>query len=907
MTKITAILYIFLSFFSPVTLNATNINYEDLFENHQSVMLIINPDTGMIYYGNQAAVDFYGYSQEQLLSMSIDNINTLTPEEIAAERDKAVLEERNFFVFKHRLANGDIKTVHVYSYPVEIDGETYLYSIIIDQTLYANAELTNKILSGVIIGLLAIIAGTFTYLFFRVSRKKRVIEETKNYLQEQEWIKTKLISNLPGVAYRCLDDKDYTMLYLSDKIEDLTGYTPLDFYSGIIQYTDLIYANDYQGVRAAFFEAHRNKTSVDIVYQIKTKDNKFRWINETAHFSKTSEDGQEVIEGFIQDITDKRQANLDAMYYKDFLQYIISNSNQGIAVLDKNFNFVYISEAFLEMYGVENNNIIGKNHYEVFPDLPQKWRDVHVRCLAGEVLSGNRDKYIREDGMVYYTKWLCRPWRGKDGKISGIIIYTETINDLIVAEKELQSSQEQLQLVMENLPIGIALVDITPPFSIKYMNDMLPLIYGTTREETKQKETFWEAFYEDPEFRKKMRKQVTDDVLSKNPNRMIWTDVPITKNGKIVRYLNAYATPIPNTNLLISTAVDVTDRKLNEQEIIFTSKHDYLTSLPNRRFFEEQLVELDIEENYPIAILMMDYDGLKIINDAYGHDYGNIALQRISYLLKNIKRENDFVARIGGDEFVMICPKTSEESAREIKFRILDEIEKIEIEELKFSMSIGYALKDNFDQVFTDILKEAENNMYSKKILHGQSARNESVMSIFQTLKEKYDSEKIHSDRVATYCRMMGEKLDLSSDEVRELELAGLMHDIGKITIPDKILEKPGSLTTEEWQIMRKHVINGYQILRSADKYSRLAEYALTHHERIDGKGYPNGIKGDNIPLFSRVIAICDAYEAMTSDRPYRKSLGKKVAIDRLLANSGTQFDSELVNLFINEIIVTEE
>jgi len=152
----------------------------------------------------------------------------------------------------------------------------------------------------------------------------------------------------------------------------------------------------------------------------------------------------------------------------------------------------------------------------------------------------------------------------------------------------------------------------------------------------------------------------------------------------------------------------------------------------------------------------------------------------------------------------------------------------------------------------------------------------------------------------------MGEKLNLSDDEKLELEFAGRMHDIGKITIPDYILKKPGKLTEDEWEIMKAHTTNGYQILRSADKYSKLAEYALTHHERIDGKGYPQGLKGEEIPLFSRIIGICDAYEAMTADRPYRKALSKEFAINELKRCAGTQFDAKLVDVFINEVISNE-
>jgi HD-GYP domain-containing protein (c-di-GMP phosphodiesterase class II) len=153
---------------------------------------------------------------------------------------------------------------------------------------------------------------------------------------------------------------------------------------------------------------------------------------------------------------------------------------------------------------------------------------------------------------------------------------------------------------------------------------------------------------------------------------------------------------------------------------------------------------------------------------------------------------------------------------------------------------------------------------------------------------------------------MMGDKLNLTKNEILELEFAGLIHDIGKITIPDSILKKPGKLTEDEWTIMKTHTTHGYQILRSADKYSKLADYALTHHERWDGKGYPKGIKEEEIPLFSRIICICDAFEAMTSDRPYRKALPVESAIEELIRCSGSQFDPYLVNLFVKKVLIDE-
>lgn len=604
----------------------------------------------------------------------------------------------------------------------------------------------------------------------------------------------------------------------------------------------------------------------------------------------------------FEDITEKRKADLEATYRKELLQYIIGHSNQGIAVHDKDLNYVYVSQRYCDMYHIDKD-IIGKHHYEVFPELPQKWKDVHQRSLKGETISGDRDDITRLDGTIQYTRWLSQPWYDVNGEIAGIIIYTEVIDELVDAEIQLQKTVDQLQLVMESLPIGISVTSVNPKLEFKYMNDNFARIYGTTQKAFEKPDSFWSAVYEEPIFREKIKRRVLKDIASGDSKRMVWEDIPITRKNATTRYINAYATPIPNSNQVISTVIDVTDRKQKEMDIVYASNYDFLTRLPNRKYFEERLKVLDKKKYYPLVIAMVDFDGLKLINDAYGRDIGDESLIKISSVLISSIRKDDFLARIGGDEFVILCPNTTLNTFETIKDKIFRKIKNIGYKEMKFSISIGQDVKSITSSNTNDVLKNAENSMFSNKTLHGQSARNETIMTLFETLKEKYDEEKLHSDRVSQFCKQMGEKLKLSQDQIKELEFAGLMHDIGKITIPDKILDKPGKLTDEEWIVMKKHTINGYHILRSADKYSRLAEYALTHHERWDGKGYPNGLRGENIPLFSRIISISDAYEAMTADRPYRKALDQKIAVEELYRCAGSQFDEKLVSVFINEVL----
>ena len=348
---------------------------------------------------------------------------------------------------------------------------------------------------------------------------------------------------------------------------------------------------------------------------------------------------------------------------------------------------------------------------------------------------------------------------------------------------------------------------------------------------------------------------------------------------------------------------DITEQQIKQQEIEHVSTHDFLTGLYNRRYFGESLTLYDQEEYYPLGIMMMDLNGLKMLNDAYGHTFGDQALVEVGYAISNCLHENEIATRIGGDEFAIILPNTSEDRIYDLKKKISERITQISIANVHLSIAIGYALKVCGRDDMDAILKEAEDYMYRLKLAEGMSFRNNSIKAILKTLTDKYKDERLHLEKVSLICREMGKLLGLTDDQVRELEYAGLYHDIGKISIPDQILDKPGKLTASEYEIMKTHTEAGYQILRAADAYSNIAEYALTHHERWDGKGYPRGLKEKDIPYFSRIISIVDAYEAMTSKRVYKDEMTKQEAIDEIIRCSGTQFDPDLAKVFVTQFL----
>ena len=398
------------------------------------------------------------------------------------------------------------------------------------------------------------------------------------------------------------------------------------------------------------------------------------------------------------------------------------------------------------------------------------------------------------------------------------------------------------------------------------------------------------------------RDHIYDNVLTGTPSVYNWE---VNVDG-VNLYFESSLSPIYDENEKIVGAVgisrDMTDAKQKQDEINYINCHDHLTGLYNRRHFEQMLEIYNKAEYYPLAIINFDLNGLKIFNDAYGHIIGDKALKEAGDALALSLGTKNILARIGGDEFAAIVPNTTFEEVEEIKNLCKNNINQIMVGNIYLSIAIGFEIKYDDHIGIQDIIKFSENKMYRNKLSEGTSVRNNAIKAIHKTLSDKFDAERIHSEKVSMLCKMMGTKLGIFGDELKELEQAGMFHDIGKIAIPDNILNKPGKLTNEEFDIIKTHTEVGYQILRAADEYSDLANHALHHHERWDGKGYPNGIKGNEIPLFSRIICIADAFEAMTSDRPYRKKLSQEYAISEIKRCAGTQFDPEIAKLFVEHI-----
>jgi len=307
---------------------------------------------------------------------------------------------------------------------------------------------------------------------------------------------------------------------------------------------------------------------------------------------------------------------------------------------------------------------------------------------------------------------------------------------------------------------------------------------------------------------------------------------------------------------------------------------------------------------YPLSVIIGDINGLKLFNDALGHAEGDRLIVTMGEILINCCREEDVIARTGGDEFSILLPRTKKEEANKIIREIGSICEKYRLkimsEAYHISISLGCATKTSKEETFNSIIKDAEDSMYRHKLLQSKSLHSSIISSMKSTLFAKSQQTEEHAQRLITLSNIIGQKMDLTDAQLNELELLSTLHDIGKIGINDNILNKPGKLTEDEWVDMKKHPEIGYRIAMTTPELVPIADYILSHHEHWDGSGYPQGSKREEIPLLSRIIAVADAYDAMTSDRPYRRAMTKNAAIEEIKKNAGTQFDPYIAELFLN-------
>ena len=541
-------------------------------------------------------------------------------------------------------------------------------------------------------------------------------------------------------------------------------------------------------------------------------------------------------------------------------------------------------------------------------DLPEDL-EYFRQFTQGEIPGYSIEKrYIRPDGSPVWVSMTVAPL-----EIEGVsehrgkhLCLIEDITERIQAEKALQESERSKAVLISHLPGMAYRCCYDRDWTMQFVSDGCFTLTGYHPESLLYNK---ELSYNElivPEYRDIIWNEWARVVDQKCPFRYEYKIIPANGNRKWVLEMGqAVYDEEGNVDALEGIVIDITDQKMREAQIQYMGGHDYMTGLFNRRYFEEMKAQMDAGDSLPMSIIVADINGVRLINDAFGHAEGDRVIIETAYVIRGCCRKGDVLARTGANEFSILMPNTDSQQADAMLKKIkedCDRYNKTLSRSYNISLSIGYATKTNAVESINQVAKAAEDYMHNRKFLDRRGSHSTLLNSIMATMYERSQETEEHAERLALQAKMICSKLDLPQKSLHELELLSMLHDIGKVGIDDSILNKPGKLSGEEWAEMKKHPEIGYRIAMTSPDLEPIAEYILSHHERWDGTGYPRGLKGESIPLLARILAVVDAYDAMTEDRVYRKAMTVAAAKAEIRRNAGTQFDPEIARIFIESL-----
>jgi diguanylate cyclase (GGDEF)-like protein/PAS domain S-box-containing protein len=576
---------------------------------------------------------------------------------------------------------------------------------------------------------------------------------------------------------------------------------------------------------------------------------------------------------------------------------LFQNIRDAILLADTDRRIIDCNPAFESLFGYSLEEIQGKKTSYVYES------DSQFREL-GRALREHYDdssflmtvQYKKKSGEVFPGETGAFYLKDSAGEVAGFIGVIRDVTDRQQAEEALRKREEHLQAILQAAPDPLVVYDrVGHP---QYINPSFTRIFGWTFQELQgQRIPFV------PEDQKEATMAKIREIYR--------TGVPVTfdtkrwtKDERLLD-IRVSAAIIQSSREehhgLVVILTDITERKQLEKRLTELSLYDSLTGLYNRTFFQEEIQRLEDDRYFPMGIIVCDINGLKLINDTLGHDKGDELLRAAADILRQCFRQSDILARIGGDEFTVLLPNSGEEIVQACCRRIREEVGRFNQQSAGFgiSLALGYAVDQAPPTDLEGLFKRADDAMYKEKLQQSHSSRNETVQALIKTLEERDHITEGHAGRLNEYAQKLGRLAGLSADRLQDLQLLARFHDLGKVGIPDFILFKPGPLTREEFQEMKRHCEIGHRIALSLNDLAPIADYILKHHEHWDGRGYPLGLSGEDIPLECRILAIVDAYDTMIHKRPYKEPMSHEDAVAELGRCAGTQFDPELVWEFL--------
>lgn len=717
--------------------------------------------------------------------------------------------------------------------------------------------------------------------------------------------------------YKTLLNSSYDLIYLKDSaLRYIAINTNMQRYYGISE--DQLIGKQLNEVKpgadARLWESRDRSVllSGKPLYIEDTNDGKYF---ETIIFPVDMTNHKRGVGGISRDITQRKQTEAIVIQERDRTQTYFDIAPVLFIAFDHEDRVTMINRTGCETLGRQKKEIVGKLWIEHF--VPQEDRarvfEVFRRILDGIIKPTdiNENGILNARNEIRQIEWRNTVLRDVNGDISGVLSAGVDVTDLRITIEALKESERSKSVLLSNLPGMAYRCACDRSWTIQFASSGCFELTGYRPEELIDNKILSFNDIICPEYREPVWTHSQENLSAHESNQFEYEILTASGERKWVLDINQGV--LDESGKIVALEgiiVDITKSKLQFLQIQYLSNHDQLTGLHNRQYHDNAKRMLDNDAALPLSVMFVDINGLKLINDAFGYDEGDRMIQTTAAVLKATIRPDEILARIGGDEFGLLLPNTDARACAE-RMKTLKEAfdahnARLKDRTLIINLSIGSSTKIAREDEFAQVVKDAEANMARRKLFDQKSHHNAVLSSIMATLFERSFETEAHAERIGELSAIVGKRLDLSHDDLDKLRLFAILHDIGKIGISDQILNKPAPLNEEETAIMKTHPEIGYRIAMASPDFAPIAELILTHHERWDGTGYPNRIVGEKIPLLSRILAVADAYDAMTEDRVYRKALSHAAALEEIRKNAGSQFDPQIAAVFL-EIVERDD